>query len=76
MIADIINFFQDPANSLIIYAISVFLILDGLLLHIVRKKVVNKAIEGGVAVGGDSSAIIGLILAALTFYLSFYSGLP
>jgi hypothetical protein len=124
VIADIIDFFQDPANSLILYAISVFLILDGIILHIVRKKVVNKAIGSGVAVGGDNSgiivtgkvkgdvsqhrqvtsatsdnpspnaqknaatvdrtfsllanfsAIVGLILAALTFYLTFYSGPP
>ncbi|MEW8110010.1 MAG: hypothetical protein AB2802_13080 [Candidatus Thiodiazotropha endolucinida] len=119
MIADIISFFQDPANALVHYAMSALLILSGIILHGVRKKVVNKATAGGVVVGGNSggiivtgkvegdvtqyrqetatvpdkppvnapkdtttidqtlsrlanlSAIVGLVLAALTFYLTF-----
>ncbi len=119
MIADIISFFQNPANTLIHYVMSAFLIFAGIVLHGVRKKVVNKATAGGVVVEGNNSGIIvtgkvkgdinqqqaadkpppklsksaatidrafsrlanlstiaGLILAALTFYLTFYSGTP
>jgi hypothetical protein len=123
VIADIISFFQDPGNALVHYAMSALLILAGVILHIVRKKVVNKASAGGVVVAGNSSGIVtgkvkgdiaqhrqataaapdksrpnaskdaatidrtlsrlanlsaiaGLILAALTFYLTLYSGSP
>ena len=124
MIADIISFFQDPANALVHYAMSGFLILAGIILHGVRKKVINKATAGSVVIGGNNSGVIvtgkvkgdvnqhqqaaaaapdkpppnlsknaatidrtlsrlanfaaiaGLLLAALTFYLTFYSGLP
>jgi hypothetical protein len=124
VIADIVNFLQDPANAPLLYAISAFLVLDAIVLHFVRKKIVIKAYGGGVAVGGiqsgiivtgkvkggvsqhrevtaaardahspntnsnaptvdrtlsllaNLSGIIGLILAALTFYLTFYSGAP
>jgi hypothetical protein len=120
VIADVISFFQDPANALVHYAMSAFLIFAGIVLHGVRKKVVNKATAGGVVVDGNNSGIIvtgkvkgdinqhrqaaekpppklsksaatidrtfsrlanlsaiaGLILAALTFYLTFYAGSP
>ncbi|MCU7921528.1 MAG: hypothetical protein KZQ88_02360 [Candidatus Thiodiazotropha sp. (ex Dulcina madagascariensis)] len=120
MITDFIGFLQDSANAWMLYAVSAFLIFDGIVLHFVRQKIVVKASGRGVAVGGDShgiivagkvagdvtqlrqatastsdnpsahapenattidrtlslaanlSAIAGLILAALTFYLTFY----
>jgi hypothetical protein len=120
VIADIISFFQNPANALVHYAMSAFLIFAGIVLHGVRKKVVNKDATGGVVIDGNNSGIIvtgkvkgdvnqlrqaadkpppnlsknattidrklsrlanlsaiaGLILAALTFYLTFYTGSP
>jgi hypothetical protein len=53
-----VNFLQDPANAPILYAISAFLILDAILLHFIRKKIVIKASGDGVAVGGNQSGII------------------
>jgi uncharacterized membrane-anchored protein len=79
VIAEIISFFQNPANALVHYAMSAILILAGIILHGVRIKVINKAtpykppsINRTLSRLVNLSTISGLILAALTFYLTFY----
>lgn len=55
---EFMDFLQTPANAWLLYAIGVFLVFDGIMMHALRKKVVTKAAGHGVAVSGDKPGVI------------------